>query len=206
MKTIQRDTNQYFIIDGVNVYASLLPTLEQNHHVLFLKTGKEGLDAVLNSTSPEIVFVFDFLNKLSETPMTRLPKSIMEHKFDCYDAVSSYTQILANHFRQCVTDRPDVAKEAAFEAVGNFTFTHPNGVFKFEIRLKNAVFRKTDIDHYISFSFELWVNDGIKREFTRNITFHQCYDLDKIIGDICWQIMTGMPVKKEKDEPVVSIS
>ncbi len=69
MEIIKHDTNQYFILDGVKVYACLSEFLAPHNHILYSEGGRSALDELLSGKDLDISYLFAFLGKLQQTPI-----------------------------------------------------------------------------------------------------------------------------------------
>ncbi len=98
MKTIKHDTNQYFIIDGNNVYASLNPNLKQNEFIILTREGEQGLNVIRDFNVLRLVYVFDFLNHLSQTPVIVAGHQEQDGKTILMDALYDYFEFFREFF------------------------------------------------------------------------------------------------------------
>ncbi len=191
MKIIEHASNQYFIIDGNDVYASLSETLQTHKYILLMKGGETALRRALDEDSLTIVTVFDFLNKLSETPVLRgRDKSISDYKLELYDAIFEFVVPLRTYayYLDCTNQEE---RDASFEKIvsRNVVLHNRKGAYHFELGLKKHKVRETS---FTSLHFDFVVGftlNGKPGGIAKTIAYSQHNQLIQIIGDALWEIM-----------------
>ncbi len=194
MLTIEHSTNQYFIIDGNDVYASLTPKLEQNKCVLFLSGGKSSLDALLNSASGSIdcVHTFSFLERLSRTPFIKMqyPKSLLDLKAENAEILKPFVIPVRTLIYQS-----DVRRSYSVEThIVDVVLHNTKGGYDFNLKWKNIQNREkgTGTRYDLSVEYILGKNNayGTKQgTITVTLEYHQYHNIHLLIGECLWEVM-----------------
>ncbi len=196
---ITHKPGQYFIVAGDTVYASLMPTLKQNHFVFFTNGGLDALNPKLAERTQEIPFLFDFLNKMMQTPVVHSDVSSIKEKMmeDIYDYFTEFRdyfsrvtlgQFRKNLSKEYANDRTKTLFFAFFDKKADIIVPYQGTQYT----IKMAIQTLTSVPIISPFGeANTDMNVELILPGKHRFRFHhtKLYEVHKIVGEHFWSVI-----------------
>ncbi len=188
MQVVKYQDNSYFLVEGSNVYASLSPVLVPGEYVLYDTGGIKAVNELMASKTPELVYLFGFLQKMRHTAEITGRAGLFDEKESFIKQIHTYLRPYfiyhSNFIEQWKNDEESTKKlmDIMRKQNGDISFTKNGRLHKLDLSITEL--RRNDTLNTVGFVL-CWGNGDKSRGFMfSQDTFVQIPD---IVGNFLWR-------------------